>query len=95
MNIILKLFLSKGNYYKWLKNIYWKLDEMSCLLVRRNREWVKEVYPKLETVWNTIVKEREDNSYVKRAPKKREKNINTNTIIDFNKKGVNDVLKVI
>ena len=92
-----KSILKKYNNdnYEWLKNIYWKLDEMSCLLVRRNREWFKEVYPKLETVWNTIVKERQDNSYVKRAPKKREKNINTNTIIDFNKKGVNDVLKVI
>ena len=72
--MIVSYFYRMKGFNQHVKNIYWKMDEMSCLLVRRNREWFKEVYPKLETVWNTIVKERQDNSYVKRAPKKREKN---------------------
>tara|TARA_X000000950_G_C13888734_1_gene649932 strand:+ start:1078 stop:2307 length:1230 start_codon:yes stop_codon:yes gene_type:complete len=64
---------NNNNNYEWLKNIYWRLDQVSCVLVKRNTYWFKEAYPELEKTWNIILKEREDNSYTKRAPKKREK----------------------
>jgi len=58
----------------WVKNIYWKLDVYSCILVKRQREWFQHAIPQLEEIWNTIVQERESGDFVKRAPKKRNRN---------------------
>jgi len=58
----------------WVKNIYWKLDVYSCILVKRQREWFKRAIPQLEEIWNTIVQERESGEFIKRAPKKRNRN---------------------
>jgi putative phage-type endonuclease len=41
------------------KKSYWILDQFSCVLVRRNREWFCEALPKIEEAWNTILVERE------------------------------------
>jgi hypothetical protein len=41
------------------KKTYWILDQFSCVLVRRNREWFREALPKIEEAWNTILVERE------------------------------------
>jgi len=41
------------------KKSYWILDQFSCVLVRRNREWFREALPKIEEAWNTILVERE------------------------------------
>lgn len=40
------------------KKSYWVLDQFSCVLVRRNREWFCEALPKIEEAWNTILTER-------------------------------------
>jgi hypothetical protein len=40
------------------KKTYWVLDQFSCVLVRRNREWFREALPKIEEAWNTILVER-------------------------------------
>jgi hypothetical protein len=40
------------------KKTYWVLDQFSCVLVRRNREWFRNAVPKIEEAWNTIVRER-------------------------------------
>ena len=61
------------NKYEWFKNIYWKLDEISCVLVKRNKLWFEKALPEIVKVWDIIVKERQDNSYHKRAPKKKQK----------------------
>ena len=58
------------------KKTYWVLDQFSCVLVRRNREWFREALPKIEEAWNTILIERET-GYDHRA---------TNTIATQNKK---------
>jgi hypothetical protein len=58
------------------KKTYWVLDQFSCILVRRNREWFREALPKIEEAWNTILAERET-GYEHRA---------TNTINNQNKK---------
>lgn len=57
----------------WLQNIYWRLDQVSVVLVVRNKLWFTNAVPILEDVWDTIVKER-SNGFDHRAPKKRIKN---------------------
>jgi len=56
----------------WIKNIYWRLEEVSCVLVLRNRKWFQDNIGQLENVWNTIVKERET-GFAHRAPMRRSK----------------------
>jgi hypothetical protein len=57
--------------YIWIRNIYWKLDQYSCVLVRRNHSWFNDyAAPRLECVWRIIEKER-ITGYDHRAPKKR------------------------
>lgn len=50
---------------------YWYLDEFSCLLVRRNRQWFEAALPKIEDVWKTIQTEK-NTGYSHRAPQKKE-----------------------
>jgi putative phage-type endonuclease len=72
-----------GDYDKWeavqfekhdkimfMRTIYWKLDEYSCLLVLRNNKWFKEAVKKITNVWNLINFEKQ-NGFEHRAPKKR------------------------
>ena len=54
----------------WIHNIYWKLDEMSCVLVTRNTEWFNAVIYQMQDLWNIVLNERVS-GYEHRAPKKR------------------------
>jgi putative phage-type endonuclease len=56
----------------WMKNLYWRLDIISCVLVLRNKLWFKHGLPILESLWNTILSEK-DGDYSHRAPKKKAK----------------------
>lgn len=56
--------------WMWMKNIYWKLDELSCILVLRNKLWFSSAVPQLENLWKTIEEEKENGNYVNRGPKK-------------------------
>jgi hypothetical protein len=38
--------------------IYWYLEEFSCVLIERNREWFKSVVPKIEELWKRIEEQR-------------------------------------
>lgn len=49
---------------------YWYLDEMSCVLVERNREWFSAARPLIISTWHTIEQER-ISGYEHRAPKRR------------------------
>jgi hypothetical protein len=62
--------IDKNAGITWLKNIYWYLERYSCVLIRKNDIWFEHAIPKIENVWNIILKERE-NGYEHRAPKKR------------------------
>ena len=62
----------KNQGLTWIKNIYWRLEEASCILVLRNRKWFQDNIEQLESVWNTILKERES-GFSHRAPVKRAK----------------------
>jgi hypothetical protein len=57
--------------YSWIRNIYWKLDQYSCVLVKRNRLWFTTYAAvQLERVWRIIETERVT-GYAHRAPRKR------------------------
>jgi len=56
----------------WIKDTYWYLETISCVLVRRNKLWFNAIKHKLKEVWDIILKERE-NGYEHRRPKKRVK----------------------
>ena len=38
--------------------IYWYLEEFSCVLIERNRDWFKSVVPKIEELWKSIEEKR-------------------------------------
>ena len=49
---------------------YWYLDELSCVLVKRNKEWFRHSVSKIEETWKTIERERVE-GYEHRSAKKR------------------------
>ena len=53
----------------WIKNLYWKLDELSCVLVLRNTKWFQDNIPQLQEIWNIIEKERYGD-FTHREPKR-------------------------
>jgi putative phage-type endonuclease len=62
--------LYHGKNKSWIKNVYWKLEKLSCVLVLRNKEWFKNNVAQLENVWNMIKHDR-INGFEHRAPAKR------------------------
>ena len=49
---------------------YWKLQEISCVLVLRNKRWFKDNINQLQEIWETSEKER-ISGYEHRKPNKR------------------------
>lgn len=39
----------------WIRDIYWYLDEYSCVLVERNKEWFKHSLNDIKFIWSKIV----------------------------------------
>jgi putative phage-type endonuclease len=70
--IITNKLKMKGQQWEYAETIYWYLDEWSCVLIPRNTLWFQAALPKIEEVWRTIEKERE-NGFEHRAPNKRAK----------------------
>ena len=66
--------------YVFIKFLYWKLEKLSCVLVKRNREWFNNNVGQMEKVWKIIEEERVS-GYEHRAPKKNKsvKNFVKNT----------------
>jgi putative phage-type endonuclease len=54
----------------WVKNIYWRLEVYSCVLVLRDKEWFKKAVVKIEALWK-IVETEKVTGYEHRAPKRR------------------------
>jgi uncharacterized protein YydD (DUF2326 family) len=54
----------------WIKNIYWRLEVYSCVLVLRDEEWFKNAVVKIEALWKTVETEKVS-GYEHRAPKRR------------------------
>ena len=62
--------LEENNKLTWVRNIFWWLDEHSCVFVPRNKIWFNFVKEKFKTFWEIILKERVT-GYEHRKPKKR------------------------
>ena len=62
--------MEKYNDLTWIKNIYWKLDQLSCVLVLRNKLWFSSVLNELKELWHIIEEEKISGNYINRAPKK-------------------------
>lgn len=60
--------------FMWIKNIYWKLHEVSCILVMRNKKWFQDTIEKIREMWSIIEKER-ITGFQHRAAAKRSKKI--------------------
>ena len=63
--------LIKNNDKIYVRNIYWKLEKISCVLVLRNKLWFKNVQPAIEIFWNNLIEEKESGSYIERISKKQ------------------------
>lgn len=50
--------------------LYWYLDEISCVLIPRNRVWFSKAIKHIKDVWDTIEKEKVD-GYEHRSPKRK------------------------
>ncbi len=66
------------NDLTWIKTIYWKLSEISCILVLRNKLWFNTANPYIKLLWDIIEKEK-NKDYSHRQPKRKKTN-NTNNI---------------
>ena len=62
----------------WIKNIFWKLEECSCVLVLRNKKWFQDNIGAMEELWKIVEKER-IHGYSHRAPIKRVKPVASET----------------
>ena len=72
--------LDENKELTWIRNIYWRLDEHSCVLVLRNKKWFAVVKDKFKKMWEIILKERKT-GYEHRKPKKRVKKRKDDNII--------------
>ena len=80
----------------WIKNIFWKLEEYSCVLVLRNQLWFQENICFLEKLWLTVLKERETGEWTTRSPQKRiKKEKETDKVDKINVKFCKDTGKFI
>ena len=57
----------------WVNTIYWRLEEVSCVLVPRNRAWFQKILPFFLDIWDTIIYERENGYDHRKAKKRKEK----------------------
>jgi hypothetical protein len=69
---------NEGFGMTWIKNCYWKLEKLSCVLITRNKKWFQDNIGAIDEVWKTIERERVS-GYEHRAPTKRVKKETTNS----------------
>ena len=69
------------NDLTWVKTIYWKLQEISCVLILRNKFWFRVAQPFIETTWDIIQCEK-NIDFSHRAPKQRLQKLNQSVTVD-------------
>jgi hypothetical protein len=67
---MLRLYHCEPYNYTFVKYIYWKLEVMSCVMVKRDKYWFENNIKVIENAWNIIEKER-ISGYAHRASKKK------------------------
>jgi hypothetical protein len=75
--------MNENSEITWIKNIYWKLQVISCVLVLRNKIWFKNNVNQLEEIWNIIEKER-ITGFSHREPNRQNRN-KSGTVEESNK----------
>lgn len=65
----------KNSPHQFINTIYWKLNEVSCVLIERNKNWFNSVVNEFKKVWDIILHERKF-GYEHRKPKSRNKTSN-------------------
>ena len=80
--------MDKHNNITWIKNIYWRLENCSCVLVLRNKQWFKSAIIQIEQVWNIIEKER-ISGFDHRLPKKNTRTIRSNSLSEKTSEPIN------
>ena len=66
----LDLYQSEKYNYTYIKFIYWKLDQLSCVLVCRNRQWFEDNIEEMKELWDIVLKER-ISGFEHRAPNRK------------------------
>ena len=56
--------------HTWISNIYYRIDTASCVLVLRNKRWMKAATDVLRDIWAQVLHDRE-NGYAHRQPKSK------------------------
>lgn len=80
---MLDLYQSDKYNYTYIKFIYWKLEQVSCVLVCRNRQWFEGAIQELKELWDTVVLERVS-GFDHRAPnRKTKKDITKGNVFDM------------
>jgi len=87
--------------YTFLKFIYWKLEEYSCVLVLRNKKWFEDNIEQLKNIWSIIEEERKT-GHTHRAPNKRVKKeieceslqSNSGCLLNIKNKSIISVIKI-
>jgi len=81
---MIELYEGEHNY-TWIKNNYWRLQQISCVLVKRNVQWFQANIRSLEELWKTVLTERVTGAE-HRAPKKKQEALllqQTNLITNY------------
>ena len=80
-NIWVDSMMEKHKSLTWVKNIYWRLEQYSCVLVLRNKTWFQHAIRKISDVWDIIEKEK-ITGYEHRSAKKSNRAIRSNSITE-------------
>ena len=87
--------ISKRKDVKLNRIIYWRILEKNCTLIPRDKEWFKEVFPKLQQIWNYVLILRSDNDmaqkwkdFIDNLPKKMNDKIINQLNIFINEKNI-------
>jgi putative phage-type endonuclease len=82
----------RNSHLTWIKDIFWRLEDYSCILVLRNKLWFEHAIPKIQAVW-TIIEHERHTGHTHRLPKSQNRkprsnslleNVDTNTNTDIN-----------
>ena len=69
--------MEKHANISWISNIYWRLENYSCILVLRNKEWFKHAVSHIDNIWSIIEKEKVE-GFDHRMPKKMKPRVRVN-----------------
>jgi hypothetical protein len=69
---------------------YWYLDQFSCILVKRNRDWFRLAVGKIEEAWKIVEKERVS-GWEHRLPKKKQNQLIVSSNADTSDKQIKNL----